>query len=228
MTILTTGHRGYIGSLLYEKIGGTGIDLQDGFNLLTCDLPENVDVIYHLAAQSFVTSSFEDPLHDLDNIRITARLVKEYPNAKIIYANSAAAKEPIMSPYGFSKWASADYIKRFHTNYVICTFPNIYGRNNKSVVDIFKNLTDVIIYGDGRQTRDFVHVDDIVEGLLKAQNWPVGEFEMGSGTPTRVVDLARGKSITFGAERIEARESILRNDTPDWEPTISVLDYLND
>ena len=225
---LTTGHRGYIGSLLYEKIGGLGIDLKDGYNLLTCELPENIDVIYHLAAQSFVESSFTDPLHDLDNIRITARLVKHYPDAKIIYANSAAAKEPIMSPYGFSKWASAEYIKRFHKNYVICTFPNIYGRNNKSVVDIFKNSKEVTIYGDGLQTRDFVHVDDIVEGLLKAQNWPVGAFEMGSGAPTRVLDLAKGKSTAFAPPRTEARESILKNETPDWKPKIQVLDYLHD
>ena len=107
--ILVTGHKGYIGSLLYKRVGDMGIDLQDGLNLLTCELPKGVDVIYHLAAQSFVESSHNDPLHDLDNIRITARLVKEYPHARIIYANSAAAKDPMMSTYGFSKWASAEY-----------------------------------------------------------------------------------------------------------------------
>lgn len=225
---LITGSRGYIGSLLFKRTGDIGIDLQDGLNLLTCDLPKDVSVIYHLAAQSYVTSSFEDPLHDLDNIRITARLVKEYPRAKIIYANSAAAREPIMSPYGFSKWVAAEYIKRFHDNYVICTFPNIYGRNTKSVVDIFKNSQEVTIYGDGEQTRDYVHVDDIVDGLLKARFWPKGEYEMGSGIQTTVLELAEGKTVNFKPPRREARESVLRNTTPDWKVTIKVKDYLND
>lgn len=224
--ILVTGNKGYIGSLLYSKVDGLGIDLKDGLNLLSCDLPKGVDVIYHLAAQSFVESSHHDPLHDLDNIRITARLVKEYPDARIIYANSAAAKEPIMSPYGFSKWASAEYLKRFHKDYVICTFPNIYGRNTKSVVDIFKNSEDVFVYGDGLQTRDYVHVDDIIGGLIKAATWPVGEYEMGSGKATTVLELAQGKNITFMPPRKEARESILKNTTPNWEPKIKVLEYI--
>ena len=228
MKILCTGHRGYIGSLLFEKFDSNaiGIDLKEGYNLLTCDLPKNVDVIYHLAAQSSVESSWHDPVHDADNLRMTIRLVKKYPNARIIYANSAAAKPPIMSPYGFSKWASGEYIKTFHKDYVICTFPNVYGRNDKSVVDKFKNSEDVVIYGDGLQLRDYVHVDDIVEGLLLAIDWPKGEYEMGSGIKTSVLDLAKGKKITFAPARKEARESILTNNTSNWRSTTKVLEYL--
>lgn len=226
--ILVTGHKGYIGSLLYKDTGGFGIDLRDGFNLLTCDLPKNIEIIYHLAAQSFVESSHKDPLHDLDNIRITARLVKEYPNARIIYANSAAAKEPIMSPYGFSKWASGEYLKRFHEDYVICTFPNVYGLNNKSVVDIFKASDNVTVYGDGLQTRDYVHVEDIVTALVLASVWPTGEYELGSGKATTVLELAAGKNITFAPPRVEARESVLKNTTPNWEPSIDVFDYIHE
>ena len=225
--ILVTGHKGYIGSLLYEKIGDIGIDLNDGLNLLTCDLPKGIDIIFHLAAQSFVESSHTDPLHDLDNIRITARLVKEYPNARIIYTNSAAAKEPIMSVYGFSKHTSAEYIKKFHNDYVICTLPNVYGKNDKSVVDKFKGMESVTIYGDGLQTRDYVHVDDIINGLILAIGWSKGEYELGSGKPTSVLELAKDKTIIFAPPRKEARESILKNTTPNWRHTINVLDYVN-
>mgnify|MGYP001612000793 CR=1 FL=1 len=227
MSILLTGHMGYIGSLLFEKLkGAIGIDLKEGKNLLTCELPKRIDIIYHLAAQSYVESSWCDPVHDMDNIRMTARLVKEYPEAKIIYANSAAAKSPIMSPYGFSKWASGEYIKIFHKDYIILTFPNVYGRNDKSVVDKFKGKDEVTVYGDGKQLRDYVHVDDIVYGLLKALEWQTGEYEVGSGIATSVLELAKGKKINFAPARKEARESILINNTPNWKSTINVLDYI--
>ena len=227
-TILCTGDKGYIASFLFEKIDDAiGIDLKDGVNLLTCDLPKYVDIVYHLAAQSFVESSWQDPLHDADNLRMTMRLVKEYSEARIIYANSAAAKSPIMSPYGFSKWASAEYLKLFHKDYVICTFPNVYGRNDKSVVDKFRSSKKVKVYGDGLQLRDYVHVDDIIKALVLAKDWPKGEYELGSGVATSVLQLAEGKEIEYAPKRKEARESLLINNTPNWKPTIKVFDYLN-
>lgn len=243
MKILITGNKGNIGSKLERALSLeemntvvrnytytseiVGIDLKDGQNLLTCELPKDVDIIYHLAAQSSVEASWSDPLHDLDNIRMTARLVKKYPNAKIIYSNSAASQNPV-SPYGFSKWASGEYLKKFHDNYVDCVFPNIYGVGEKSVVDIFKGKDDVVIYGDGLQTRDYVHVDDIVKGLLLARYWKKGQHFMGSGISTTVLQLAEGKTVVFKEARKEAKESVLKNTTPDWSPKINVLDYINE
>ena|SRR3990167_1901279 len=224
--ILVSGHRGMIGSRLFKKIGGFGIDIKDGHNLITTELPKGIDIIYHLAAQSSVESSWHDPVHDMDNIRMTARLVKEYPNAKIIYAASSA--DPETSPYGFSKWASKEYIKNFHKNYVICRFPNVYGeKGGRSVVDIFKNRDEVTIYGDGKQERSYAHVDDIVEGLILAKDWEIGEYTLGDGKATSVLDLAKGKKIKFAKARKEARESVLPNTTPNWKSKINVFDYLN-
>lgn len=229
MSILITGNRGFIGSRL-EKVthNPIGIDLRDGLNLITCPLPAKPEVIYHLAAQSSVEASWHDPVHDMDNIRMTARLVKRFPDIKIIYASSAATIEPISSPYGFSKWASAEYLKRFHSNTVICIFPNVYGDGSKSVVDKFKGKEKVTIYGDGGQLRDYVHVDDIVKGLVKAIDWEAGEYFMGSGIATSVLQLAEGKEAVFEDARKEARESLLPNTTPNWKPIINVLDYINE
>ncbi len=222
---LITGHRGMIGSRLFERIGGIGIDLKEGQNLITTELPKDIDIIYHLAAQSSVEASWQDPVHDMDNLRMTARLVKEYPNAKIIYTASSATKET--SPYGFSKWASAEYIKNFHENYVICVLPNVYGKEGgKSVVDIFKRNKEVVVYGDGNQTRSYVHVDDIVRALLLAKDWPKGEYYLGDGKATSVLDLAKGKEVTFVPARKEVYESVPPNTTPDWNTNINVLDYL--
>lgn len=225
--ILVTGHKGFIGSRLVKKLSEwEGIDIQDGQNLLTCDLPHPIHHIFHLAAQSSVEPSWHDPLHDLDNIRITARLVKEYPDAKIIYANSCASMD-VASPYGFSKKMSGEYLKAFHKNYVSCIFPNIYG-GTKSVVDIFKGKDTVTIYGNGMQTRDYVHVDDIVEGLLKAVEWPVGEYFMGSGKSTSVLALSGSKAIKWAPARKEAYEVVVPNTTPNWQPLIDVFEYLHD
>lgn len=216
---------GYIGSLLYKKVGGIGIDVREGRNLLTCYLPDDITLVYHLAAQSDVQASWEDPVHDAQNLAMTARLVKKYPRAKIVYANSCAAINR-NSPYGFSKWASAEYLKKFHTNSVICVFPNIYGGASRSVVDTFKSKAEVTVYGDGKQTRDYVHVDDIVAGLVKAARWSPGEYFMGSGISTNVLQLAQGKEITFAPERQEDREVEVPNTTPDWRITQHVNEYM--
>lgn len=235
MNILVTGHKGMIGSRLFAKIKAdqkmllpNGIDIKDGYNLITCDLPKGIDIIYHLAAQSSVEASWHDPAHDMDNIKMTARLVKEYPNAKIIYTASAASSST--SPYGFSKWASGQYIKNFHRNYIICTLPNVYGeKGGKSVVDIFKGKDEITIYGDGNQKRSYVHVDDIANALFMAKDWENGEYQLGNGLATSVLDLVKkDQDIEFRLARQEARESVLKNTSPNWEPKINVIDYLHE
>lgn len=222
---MITGHKGFIGSLLNKRLSDHfGIDFKEGKNLISCELPKGVDTIYHLAAWTSVEESWSLPyIYQMDLV-VIARLVKEYPNAKIIYAQSAASLE-VNSPYGFSKWVCGEYLKKFHKNYVICTFPNVYG-GGKGVVDIFKNKEEVTIYGDGEQIRDFVHVDDIIEGLVLAENWSVGEYCMGSGKGTKVKDLAIGKTIIWADARNEIRESILPNTTPDWSPKTDIMEYM--
>lgn len=225
--LLITGFRGHIGSklsLFFDNF--IGIDTKDGKNLLTCELPENIDTIYHLAAHAPVEDSWKDPIRTLENLATTIRLVHKYPNAKIIFASTGAAIDPV-SPYGFSKWACNEYLKRFHKNAVILYFPNIFGIP-RSVVDIFKGKDEVIIYGDGEQTRDYVHVDDIVSGLIRSKNWEAGEYFMGSGIETSLLQLAEGKTVYFRPARKEQKESVLPNTTPDWEPTIKVMEYINE
>lgn len=224
--ILITGSSGQIGSKLLKYFDNViGIDTKDGKDLLTCELPPDIDVIYHLAAHAPVEDSWKDPVRTVQNLATTVRLVHAYPDAKIIFASTGASISPISSPYGFSKWACNEYLKLFHKNAVILYFTNIFGLP-RSVVDIFKGRSEVVIYGDGLQIRDYVHVDDIVNGLQKAIDWPAGEYFMGSGIKTNLLQLSEGKTVVFKEARKEARESVLPNTTPNWQPTINVLEYI--
>ncbi len=237
--ILVTGGAGFVGSRLVKRLKEEGhtvisFDSKESGNLLYRDLPENIDVVYHLAAHKSVEESWEHPLLYAENLETTMRLVHAYPEAKIIHGSSCAGDWPVASPYGFMKFAASKYLEAFHGNYVDLIFPNIYGGNQKqnSVVDIFKNAEESVIVHDGSIVRDYVHVDDIVQGLLYAQNWLVGRYSLGSGVGVTTQQLAEatGKQITYGSPRSggkEPQESIVPNDTPNWGPIHNVLDYIH-
>ncbi|PTX16414.1 UDP-glucose 4-epimerase [Halanaerobium congolense] len=154
--------------------------------------------VIHHAAQIDVQHSIQDPLSDAqNNILGTINLLEScraYNVKKIIYASSAAVygepdylpvdeDHPIkaMSPYGISKHTPEHYIKiyndLYNLKYTIFRYANVYGprqdpKGEGGVVSIFvdKMLAEErpVIFGDGQQTRDFVHVYDIVKANLLA------------------------------------------------------------
>jgi UDP-glucose 4-epimerase len=158
---------------------------------------EITHVIHH-AAQIDVQHSIKDPLFDVqNNILGTINLLemsREYGVEKIIYASSAAVygepdylpideEHPIkaMSPYGITKHTPEHYIKMYNElydlKYTIFRYANVYGPRQDSkgeggVVSIFvdKMVAEErpVIFGDGKQTRDFIHVYDIVKANLLA------------------------------------------------------------
>jgi UDP-glucose 4-epimerase len=154
--------------------------------------------VIHHAAQIDVQHSIKDPLFDAqNNILGTINLLeccRTYNVMKIIYASSAAVygepdylpvdeDHPIkaMSPYGISKHTPEHYIKMYNElynlKYTIFRYANVYGprqdpKGEGGVVSIFvdKMVAEErpVIFGDGQQTRDFVHVYDIVKANLLA------------------------------------------------------------
>jgi nucleoside-diphosphate-sugar epimerase len=141
---------------------------------------------------------------------------------RFIYASSAAVygdAAPIQkredmtlnptSPYGVSKFAAENYVKVFHTVYGLETvslrYFNVYGPRQRfdiewaygGVITIFMNRLlkgmPPIIYGDGKQTRDFVYIQDVVDANVLAMNSKkaVGEiFNIGTGTKVSVNQVA--------------------------------------
>jgi len=229
MRILITGCKGFIGGYLSKKLDAIGLDIKDGHDLLTCDLPD-ADVVIHLAANASVVNSMEDPEYDVKcNILTTLRLLKRYPKAKFIFASSGGAiQDEIISVYGLSKLACENYIKLLHDNYVILRFPNIFGKGGHGVIEKFLE-GEPKIYGDGMASRDYVHVEDITDGIIKSLDWEKGLYMMGGGTQATVNELAEatGKKITHEKERKgEILVSKVENTTPNWKPKINAIDHV--
>jgi UDP-glucose 4-epimerase len=158
----------------------------------------NITHVIHHAAQIDVQHSIKDPLFDAQNNILgtinVLEMAKKYGVEKIIYASSAAVygepdylpvdeEHPIkaMSPYGITKHTPEHYIKMYNElydlKYTIFRYSNVYGprqdpKGEGGVVSIFvdKMLAEErpVIFGDGEQTRDFIHVYDIVKTNLLA------------------------------------------------------------
>lgn len=234
--ILITGYMGYIGSRLFKALVNLHkakevylLDLKDGSDALYANLPD-VDYVFHLSAQTGAVPSIKNPINDArQNILVTIRLAEFYKNkAKIIFTTSGAAKSP-ESPYGLSKKTAEEYIKLLHNDYVILRFSSIYGDKDRGVVDTFIRDKTCFIYGDGLATRDFVHVNDIVNCLIKSVGWENGEYECGSGIPTTVQEIAdaTGKEVKHLPKREGEKDfAVLTNTTPDWEPLENVINYV--
>jgi UDP-glucose 4-epimerase len=182
---------------LNEQAEFYNLDLEDQ-ELKEIFRENEISHVIHHAAQIDVQHSIKDPLFDAqNNILSTINLLeccRAYNVKKIIYASSAAVygepdylpvdeDHPIkaMSPYGISKHTPEHYIKMYselyNLKYTIFRYANVYGprqdpKGEGGVVSIFvdKMLAEErpVIFGDGQQTRDFVHVYDIVKANLLA------------------------------------------------------------
>jgi UDP-glucose 4-epimerase len=237
MRVLITGDRGFIGTHLKKLFPkAVGYDLVDGFDIrnknLLEEFLEGVDVVVHLAAKISVSESEEKPYLYMDNnISGTASLIESCLKArvkKIVYASSASCYEPSSSPYAMTKYTSELLMQHFsdRINTTSLRFFNIYGEGQNptyaAVISAFKGGIEngmVTIYGDGKQTRDFISVSDVCLAIEKAVNKtiPSGEvMDIGTGYQTSVLELLKmmetimGKKpkVFYEKERKEVRFSV--------------------
>jgi UDP-glucose 4-epimerase len=121
-----------------------------------------------------------------------------------------------MAPYGTSKLAGEEYLatyNRLHgTSHVTLRYGNVYGprqdpHGEAGVVAIFFNrfLTgeQPRIFGDGRQTRDYVYVADVVRATLAAAERDGGVYNVGTGRETSVLELYDLCRRVAGKEDVE-------------------------
>ena len=230
---------------------------------------DGVDIIFHQAGQISVEKSVDRPkeTHDI-NVTATLNVLEcaREENAKLIFASSAAvygqpeeipisenASTDPTSPYGLSKLAAEKYVRLYAELYDLSTvafrYFNVYGPGQVSgdynaVISVFVEQATsgepITVEGDGTQTRDFVHVQDIVRAnLLAAQSDVTGVFNVGTGRSVSVLDLAKTvrdvidseSEITHVAERsgdIEHSHADISRikTTLGFEPSISLEEGL--
>ncbi len=185
---------------------------------------QGADAVVHLAAHTSVIESLENPEEDWDiNVNGTLNLLeacRRHGVGKFIFASSSAVvgeqippiheekiPQPI-SPYGASKLAGealcSAYYHSFGLNTISLRFANCYGRYSEHKTSVITKFMDwarqgkpVIIYGDGNQTRDFVHADDICYAIYLSlmaldsgfQTQDSRIFQIGSGVETSIKGL---------------------------------------
>jgi UDP-glucose 4-epimerase len=188
------------------------------------------DVCFHLAAQIDVRVSVERPDLDADvNVVGTLRVLEaaRAHGGKIVFSSTGGAiygecdgpakedhaREPL-APYGVSKLAAEEYIAAYNRLYgsphVSLRYGNVFGprqdpHGEAGVVAIFMSAlrdgTTPRIYGDGKQTRDYVFVGDVVAATLAAAAHDGGVFNVGTGEETSVLELYDRSQRAAGIER---------------------------
>ncbi len=191
----------------------------DILNLKKLCSMEKADLIYHLAAQVVVPYSMENPVEDFEtNARGTLNVLEKArkDDARLVFASSAAVYgNPTRLPtpedygcnpfscYGLSKVVGEEYcdiyMKQYGLDITILRFANVYGSRCHGVISDFldklsRDPEKLEIIGTGLQSRDFVHISDVVDALmLSAQSETAVDevFNIGFGETTKIIDLAK-------------------------------------
>ena len=215
--ILITGYKGYIGSHLSSKLRKMGhhvcgIDLKEGDDIKH-SLPNNdFDYVFHMAALPSVQYSVENPSYTmLQNVYATSVLLqwaKDHKVKRVVFSSSAAAigenGQPT-SPYGMHKKISEMECKLYSQLYGVDTvclrYFNVYSEDQKyggaysTVISawmyMIRHGKPLRIDGDGEQTRDFIHVDDIVSANIFCMDYK-------NSLNGDILNVASGKSVSLG------------------------------
>ena len=277
--ILVTGGAGFIGTNLIKSL------IEKGFTVVSLDnystgsksneiqnvkyynldieniskIKESIDVCFHLAAQSRVQPSFEDPEKSFRiNVLGTSKVMEwaKINKVKIIYAGSSSKHHnPSDSPYAMYKFLGEEvcklYKKSFDVNVEIARFYNVYGPG-ENIDEKFGNVLGIWrsklikgeplpIVGDGNQKRDFIHVYDIVDGLIKIALTQINHddaWELGTGINYSINELFKYfkdkfdvKSINIPDQPGNYRQTLRGNDDSlkllDWKPIDRLKEHIN-
>jgi len=203
---------------IIEEIEFHNVDIRD-FSKLESIL-ENVDGVFHEAALTIVQESFQKEKEYFDvNVKGTENIFKiaKKFKKKVVYASSSSIygntkeipikenfeRKPI-NPYGQTKLEDeflAEKYTKEGVSIIGLRYFNIFGKGQTGsyagvITQFIRKLKEnksPIIFGDGSQIRDFVHVSDIAKANLSAMlsETNSGFFNIGTGIPIKIKDLAK-------------------------------------
>lgn len=237
MKILVTGHKGYIGGHLFEKLRAqnhdpVGIDLKGGEDILHCLPDEDFDYVFHFAACPRVGYSVEKPFYTMkQNVLVTSKLLEWSKNRgvkRFIFSSSSSAAGDgngiPNSPYGLHKLMNEMECRLYSDLYGLDTvclrYFNAYSEDQQyggsystaicAWIEMIKQGKPLRIDGDGEQTRDFIHVDDICSANIACLN---SDTRFGG----KVYDIGCGESISMNYIKnyIDSRYNVTWNHAPE-------------
>ena len=205
-------------------------------------LAEGAHVFFHLAAQAGVRASWGQSfeIYTNNNVLATQRLLecaRRIRPARFVYASSSSVygegrdrptresdpKVPL-SPYGVTKLAGEHLCHLYEHNFGLSTlslrFFTVYGPLGRPDMSIWKFTLallrgeELVVYGDGRQSRGFTYVDDVVEACLLAARSPRSDtaFNVGGASTATVNQLIRRLERIVGAKARIRHEPFAQGD----------------
>ena len=238
MKILVTGHKGFIGSHVYNYFKDAG-DEVDGY-----DKPDDLgdfktdkiyDVVIHLAANAAIREAIENPDLFWENNVEKSKPIFDYcrdNNVRCLYASSASVYEWWINAYGITKKVNE---VQAPPNSVGMRFFNVWAEKDSREDMLYRMLQDNTAQYLTRHKRDWIHVHDIARAIcyLIPDKFR-GVLDIGTGKNYSVLELAMrmGKSDLPILEDTPSEPDELCADITQltklgWFPTIDIMDLLH-
>ena len=243
MKILVTGHKGFIGSHVYEHLTKIGYevdgldkpdDVRDIIRFIACN-GVKYNIIIHLAAYAALRDSVENPDKFWDNNVIKAKRLFDYcgrNNIRLLYASSAGAHGWWQNPYAITK-----KVNEFMApdNSVGMRFFNVWAEKGSRDDMLYEMLKQGTAQYITRHRRDWIHVHDVARAIcyLIPDKFR-GVLDIGTGKNYSVLELAMrmGKSDLPILEHTPNEPDSLCADITQltklgWFPTIDIMELLH-
>lgn len=233
----------------------TGVEYRTGHTKDIASLiSETPDIIFHLGEYARTEKSFEDIEIVWDHNKQGTFAVLEFwrrTKAKLIYAGSStkfadSGEGRDQSPYAWTKATNTElvqnYARWFDLSYAITYFYNVYGPREMSgpygtliriFADLYRQGQPLTVVSPGTQTRNFTHVVDIVEGIVRVAESGYGDgYGIGADESYSVKAVAElfGGEIIMMPERPGNRQtSSVDNQKAKalgWQPQHKLTDYI--
>lgn len=214
----STGKMKNIESSLCERVRVVDMDITQRGAIREAFRWFKPEAVIHLAAQSAITTSVENPARDVVvNILGTLSVLQasiEYKVSRFVFSSTSAVyreKKTLFrelkehddlfptSPYGISKLAAEFYIRTMFPSHVILRYANVYGPRQVPIgenqviprmIKHFKHGDKFYIHGSGNQERDFIYVEDVARANVDALYGTPGVYNVATGHSFRVNDVA--------------------------------------